>query len=197
MPRRSGRSARRSTTSPRTSSRGKQKDPQQLAGLIDGLPKRRFERVFTHSSWAPDRTLSYERLEFLGDSVLELAVARALYDAHPGLLGGAAGEDPLARRLAAELRGRRARAGARQAAGDAWCQGAARGRAAAARPEPERARGAARGRARRALPRAGLRADRTRDRRRVRRAHPLRADDVRRSQDGAAGSARARRAQRP
>jgi ribonuclease III len=36
-----------------------------------------------HSSWAPDRTLSYERLEFLGDSVLELAVARALYDAHP------------------------------------------------------------------------------------------------------------------
>jgi ribonuclease-3 len=39
--------------------------------------------VFTHASWAPDRTLSYERLEFLGDSVLELAVARALYDAHP------------------------------------------------------------------------------------------------------------------
>jgi dsRNA-specific ribonuclease len=38
-----------------------------------------------HSSWAPDRTLSYERLEFLGDSVLELAVARALYDAHPDL----------------------------------------------------------------------------------------------------------------
>jgi ribonuclease-3 len=39
--------------------------------------------VFTHASWAPDRTLSYERLEFLGDSVLELAIARALYDAHP------------------------------------------------------------------------------------------------------------------
>jgi ribonuclease-3 len=36
--------------------------------------------VFTHSSWAPDRASSYERLEFLGDSVLELAVARALYD---------------------------------------------------------------------------------------------------------------------
>jgi ribonuclease-3 len=47
------------------------------------LPKQRAERVFTHSSWAPDRTLSYERLEFLGDSVLELAVARALYDSHP------------------------------------------------------------------------------------------------------------------
>jgi ribonuclease-3 len=38
------------------------------------------ERVFTHSSWAPDRASSYERLEFLGDSVLELAVARALYE---------------------------------------------------------------------------------------------------------------------
>jgi ribonuclease-3 len=38
------------------------------------------EPVFTHSSWAPDRASSYERLEFLGDSVLELAVARALYE---------------------------------------------------------------------------------------------------------------------
>jgi ribonuclease-3 len=36
-----------------------------------------------HSSWAPNRTSSYERLEFLGDSVLELAIARALYDRHP------------------------------------------------------------------------------------------------------------------
>jgi ribonuclease-3 len=44
--------------------------------------------VFTHSSWAPDRTLSYERLEFLGDSVLELAVARALYEAHPDFSEG-------------------------------------------------------------------------------------------------------------
>jgi ribonuclease III len=39
--------------------------------------------VFTHSSWAPDRRSSYERLEFLGDSVLELAIARALYERHP------------------------------------------------------------------------------------------------------------------
>jgi ribonuclease III len=54
-----------------------------LARLIGELPKNRGVRVFTHSSWAPDRSLSYERLEFLGDSVLELAVARALYDAHP------------------------------------------------------------------------------------------------------------------
>jgi ribonuclease III len=39
--------------------------------------------VFTHSSWAPDRASSYERLEFLGDSVLELAIARALFDGYP------------------------------------------------------------------------------------------------------------------
>jgi ribonuclease-3 len=39
--------------------------------------------VFTHSSWAADRADSYERLEFLGDSVLELAVARELYDRYP------------------------------------------------------------------------------------------------------------------
>jgi len=36
--------------------------------------------VFTHASWAEDRTQSYERLEFLGDSVLELAIARAVFD---------------------------------------------------------------------------------------------------------------------
>jgi ribonuclease III len=39
--------------------------------------------VFTHPSWAPDRVSSYERLEFLGDSVLELAIARALYEWYP------------------------------------------------------------------------------------------------------------------
>jgi ribonuclease III len=44
--------------------------------------------VFTHSSWAVDRTESYERLEFLGDSVLELAVARALYDRFPDFSEG-------------------------------------------------------------------------------------------------------------
>jgi ribonuclease III len=47
------------------------------------LPAERLELVFTHTSWAPDRASSYERLEFLGDSVLELAIARALYDRFP------------------------------------------------------------------------------------------------------------------
>jgi ribonuclease III len=40
----------------------------------------RLQHVFTHASWAADRVSSYERLEFLGDSVLELAVAKALYE---------------------------------------------------------------------------------------------------------------------
>ena len=39
--------------------------------------------MFTHTSWAPERGDSYERLEFLGDSVLELAIARALYERYP------------------------------------------------------------------------------------------------------------------
>ena len=44
--------------------------------------------MFTHASWAADRSASYERLEFLGDSVLELAVARALYDRFPDFSEG-------------------------------------------------------------------------------------------------------------
>jgi ribonuclease-3 len=48
----------------------------------------RLDNAFTHPSWAPDRSESYERLEFLGDSVLELAVARALYDRYPDLTEG-------------------------------------------------------------------------------------------------------------
>ena len=56
---------------------------EALARLIDALPPERREQVFTHTSWAPDRSSSYERLEFLGDSVLVLAIARALYDRFP------------------------------------------------------------------------------------------------------------------
>jgi ribonuclease-3 len=44
--------------------------------------------VFTHTSWASERSASYERLEFLGDSVLELAVAHALYVRHPDFSEG-------------------------------------------------------------------------------------------------------------
>jgi ribonuclease III len=51
--------------------------------LIEALPPERAGAVFTHSSWAANRTASYERLEFLGDSVLELSVARTLFDSFP------------------------------------------------------------------------------------------------------------------
>jgi ribonuclease III len=44
--------------------------------------------VYTHASWASDRSASYERLEFLGDSVLELAIARELYDRYPDFSEG-------------------------------------------------------------------------------------------------------------
>jgi ribonuclease III len=44
--------------------------------------------VYTHASWANERADSYERLEFLGDSVLELAIARELYDRYPDFTEG-------------------------------------------------------------------------------------------------------------
>ena len=84
MPRRSRPWGRPSTTSPRTSSSAAPTgDPTELGRLIDALPRERIEHVFTHTSWAPDRASSYERLEFLGDSVLELAIAKELYDRYP------------------------------------------------------------------------------------------------------------------
>ena len=88
MRRRSRPSGKPSTTSQRTSSRAPSGRPEQLARLIDALPGELLENVFTHSSWAPDRASSYERLEFLGDSVLELAIAHALYDRYPDFSEG-------------------------------------------------------------------------------------------------------------
>ena len=35
--------------------------------------------VFTHASWTERRSASYERLAYLGDSVLALAVSAHLY----------------------------------------------------------------------------------------------------------------------
>ena len=45
-------------------------------------------QVFTHTSWAPDRVSSYERLEFLGDSVLSLSVTTELYRRFPDFAEG-------------------------------------------------------------------------------------------------------------
>jgi ribonuclease-3 len=59
-----------------------------LADLIDALPEERLVRVFTHTSWAEARADSYERLEFVGDSVLGLAIAQALYERFPDFSEG-------------------------------------------------------------------------------------------------------------
>ena len=77
MPRRSRRSGRLSTTSPRTNK------PKTLGELIDSLPPEGAAAAFTHASWAEERVDSYERLEFLGDSVLELALAHELFTRFP------------------------------------------------------------------------------------------------------------------
>ncbi|MGH2995551.1 MAG: ribonuclease III, partial [Gaiellaceae bacterium] len=73
-------SARQSTTSPPTSS---ESFGGALLGLIRELPVERLRHAFTHASWASSRAESYERLEFLGDSVLGLAIAEELYERFP------------------------------------------------------------------------------------------------------------------
>jgi ribonuclease-3 len=52
---------------------------------VAGLPAARRRQVFTHSSWARRREASYERLEFLGDSVLGVIVSEELMRRHPGV----------------------------------------------------------------------------------------------------------------
>lgn len=50
-----------------------------LANLLDQLEPALLRSVFTHSSWTTRRSDSYERLAFLGDSVLGLAVTTHLF----------------------------------------------------------------------------------------------------------------------
>ena len=50
-----------------------------LRELLDELPQDLATAVFTHASWTARRSESYERLAFLGDSVLSLAVTSHLY----------------------------------------------------------------------------------------------------------------------
>jgi ribonuclease-3 len=51
----------------------------RLRALLDELPPELAKPTFTHSSWTSRRADSYERLAFLGDSVLALAVTANLY----------------------------------------------------------------------------------------------------------------------
>lgn len=54
-----------------------------LAELAEQLAPELARQVFTHTSWASDRTLSYERLEFLGDSVLGLCISTEICRRYP------------------------------------------------------------------------------------------------------------------
>jgi ribonuclease-3 len=52
---------------------------ESLAELLDELPEELRRQAFTHASWVEHRAEAYERLAFLGDVVLSLAVSDHLY----------------------------------------------------------------------------------------------------------------------
>ena len=52
---------------------------RSLAELLDELPEELRRQAFTHASWVEHRAEAYERLAFLGDVVLSLAVSDHLY----------------------------------------------------------------------------------------------------------------------
>ncbi len=51
----------------------------RLRELLEALPAEQLTPVFMHASWTTRRSESYERLAFLGDSVLSLAVTTHLF----------------------------------------------------------------------------------------------------------------------
>ena len=53
--------------------------PESLEELLAELPDDLRRQAFTHSSWVDHRAEAYERLAFLGDVVLSLAVSDHLY----------------------------------------------------------------------------------------------------------------------
>jgi ribonuclease-3 len=53
--------------------------PESLEELLDELPEDLRRQAFTHASWVEHRAEAYERLAFLGDVVLSLAVSDHLY----------------------------------------------------------------------------------------------------------------------
>ena len=84
-----------------------QRPEAQLQGLLDDLPGDLARHVFTHASWTSRRSDSYERLAFLGDSVLSLAVTSHLY---PSLEAERFGAGELTKIRAQTVSGRSCRA---------------------------------------------------------------------------------------
>jgi ribonuclease-3 len=60
----------------------------RLLSLAEQLDRAIMRQVFTHTSWAAERVDSYERLEFLGDSVLSLCITTELYRRYPDFAEG-------------------------------------------------------------------------------------------------------------
>lgn len=52
---------------------------RKLRELLDALPASARRPVLSHASWTTRRSESYERLAFLGDSVLELAISTHIF----------------------------------------------------------------------------------------------------------------------
>jgi ribonuclease-3 len=65
-----------------------EREQSRLAELIQELPEELRDRALTHATWTGDRAESYERLAYLGDSVLALAVAADLVERHPTVAAG-------------------------------------------------------------------------------------------------------------
>lgn len=59
-----------------------------LSGLVARLPEDLRRQALTHSSWVEEGDESYERLAYLGDSVLALAVASDLVERFPEVDAG-------------------------------------------------------------------------------------------------------------
>lgn len=59
-----------------------------LAGLVGELPDELRRQALTHSSWTAEPSSSYERLAYLGDSVLALAVAAGIHERFPEVDAG-------------------------------------------------------------------------------------------------------------
>jgi ribonuclease-3 len=59
-----------------------------LSALIESLPDDLREQALTHSSWTERRVDSFERLAFIGDSVLGLSVATELFARFPAVDSG-------------------------------------------------------------------------------------------------------------
>jgi ribonuclease-3 len=61
---------------------------EALAALVGELPDDLRRRALTHTSWTDDGSKSYERLAYLGDSVLSLSIAADLRERFPQIDAG-------------------------------------------------------------------------------------------------------------